>query len=185
MGYEDGRTRLLAAARKAATETMSSRVSLRDIAKAADLSPAACYRYFSSREKLADALAGDVCTEIITACRLAAHGETAAHDRLAAAAGAYLAYAVAHRGAFDLTFERAEGGWADEERALAGMNLAHMFGDLAGRPDLGPSLWGAIHGLVDLLVKGLIDIGQRELGASIIVSRGEMLLRGLLSGLKL
>jgi AcrR family transcriptional regulator len=179
----DGRSRLLAAARRAATETAATRVSLRDIAKAAGLSPAACYRYFPSRERLADALAVEVCAEIVTAMREAAHAETGAHDRLTAAARAYLGYAVTNRGAFDLAFERGEGDWAATERAAAGMDVAHAFGELAERPGLGPALWGAVHGLVDLLLKGLIDIGQRDHGASVIPSRGDTLMRGLIEGL--
>lgn len=181
---EQGKARLLAAARKAASETAAHRVSLRDIAKAAGLSPAACYRYFASRERLADALAVEVCAELGVAIAEAAAAEMVSAEKLAAAAYAYLLYAIANRGAFDLAFERAAGDWAAAERSEAGMRLANLFGDLAGRADLGSCLWGAVHGLVDLLVKGAIDIGQRELGASVLVSRGNTLLRGLIGSLK-
>ena len=182
---DEGRARLLAAARRAATETAASRVSLRDIAKAAGLSPAACYRYFASRERLADALAEEVSAEIAAAMRNASALEAEPQERLAAAAHAYLVYAVANRGAFDLTFERAEGDWAAPERSAAGAAIAHLFGELAGRPGMGTVLWGAVHGLVDLLLKGVIDVGQREHGASVIPSRGDTLVRGLIEGLTL
>ena len=181
---DEGRARLLAAARRAATETAASRVSLRDIAKAAGLSPAACYRYFPSRERLADALAVEVCAEIVAAASAAAAEESGPGDRLAAAAEAYLGYAVSNRGAFDLAFECGEGDWVAADRSGASMALANLFGDLAGQPGFGASLWGAVHGVVDLLIKGVIDVGQRELGTSVIPSRGGTLLRGLVDSLR-
>lgn len=180
---DEGRARLLAAARRAASETSASRVSLRDIAKAAGLSPAACYRYFPSRERLADALAEEVCAEIVAAMRQAAAQEEQPHDRVTAAAHAYLVYAVGNRGAFDLAFERAEGDWAAPERSVAGMDISDLFSELSGRAGMGMVLWGAVHGLVDLLLKGIIDVGQRQHGASVIPSRGDTLIRGLIEGL--
>ena len=72
---DDGRKRLLDAARRAASASVAARVSLRDIAKEAGYSPAACYRYFASREKLVDALSAEVCAEIGAAMRQAAEGE--------------------------------------------------------------------------------------------------------------
>lgn len=181
---DEGRARLLAAARRAATETSAARVSLRDIAKAAGLSPAACYRYFPSRERLADALAVDVCAEIELAVRRAVEREPDPRERLAVAADAYLQYAASNRGAFDLAFERGEGDWVAAERSGAALGLSHLFGDISGTPGMGPALWGGIHGLVDLLLKGVIDVGQRDHGMSVVPSRGEMLLRGLVEGLK-
>jgi len=181
---DEGRARLLAAARRAATETAASRVSLRDIAKAADLSPAACYRYFPSRERLADALAVEVCGEIVAAIRQVVAREPDTREHLAVAAHAYLQYAANNRGAFDLAFERGEGDWVGRERSEAGLSLAHVFGEIAGRPGMGASLWGGVHGLVDLLLKGMIDVGQRDHGMSVVPSRGEMLLRGLVESLK-
>lgn len=177
--HEEGRARLIAAARRAAAETVAARVSLRDIARAANYSPAACYRYFPSRERLIDAVAVEVCDEVIATLGKAIKGISNVQDRIAAAARAYLLYAIAHRGVFDLAFERPEGDWAAAERSAAGMKLADFFGDLAGRPELGACLWSAIHGLVDMMVKGIIDVGQRELGTSVLPSRGETLLRGL------
>ncbi len=181
---DEGRARLLAAARRAATETAATRVSLRDIAKAAGLSPAACYRYFPSRERLADALAVEVCAEIESAVRQVVGREPDPRERLAAAAHAYLKYAAANRGAFDLAFERGEGDWVGVERSEAALSLSHLFGEIAGRPGMGPALWGGVHGLVDLLLKGLIDVGQRDHGMAVVPSRGEMLLRGLVESIK-
>jgi hypothetical protein len=40
-----------------------------------------------------------------------------------------------------------------------------------------------VHGLVELMLKGAIDLGQREQGGAVIPSRGETLLRGLLENL--
>jgi len=182
---DEGKARLIEAARRAAAETAAARVSLRDIAKAANYSPAACYRYFASRERLIDAVAVEVCDEVIAAIRKAIAGESSVQDRLASAAHAYLLYAIAHRGAFDLAFERAEGDWAAPERSAAGMKLADYFGELSGRPELGACLWASIHGVVDMMVKGIIDLGQREHGASVLPSRGETLLRGLTESLVL
>ncbi len=181
---DEGRARLLAAARRAATETAAIRVSLRDIAKAAGLSPAACYRYFPSRERLADALAVEVCAEIAAAITRAVEREPDPRERLAVAADAYLQYAAGNRGAFDLAFERGEGDWVAAERSDAALGLAHLFGEIAGKPGLGTSLWAGIHGVVDLLLKGMIDVGQRDHGMSVVPSRGEMLLRGLIEGLQ-
>lgn len=181
---DEGRARLLAAARRAATETAAIRVSLRDIAKAAGLSPAACYRYFPSRERLADALAVEVCAEIAEAVTRAAQREPDPRERLAAAADAYLQYAAANRGAFDLAFERGEGDWVAAERSGAALALSHLFGEIVGKPGMGASLWAGVHGVVDLLLKGMIDVGQRDHGMSVVPSRGEMLLRGLIEGLQ-
>ena len=182
-GIEDGRARLLEAARRVASAGVASRVSLRDVAKAAGYSPAACYRYFESRERLVDALAVEVCREIVAGALAAAEGQPSPHERLAAAGRVYLNYAIANRGAFDLAFERADADWMAAERGAACMTLADMFGDLAGRQDLGACLWGAVHGLVELMLKGAIDLGQREQGGAVIPSRGETLLRGLLENL--
>jgi AcrR family transcriptional regulator len=181
----DGRTYLLAAARHAAEAGEAGRVSLREIAKRAGLSPAACYRYFPSREALVDSLAAEVAGEIVAGLTIAAQGETGRREKILAAARAYLAFAVNQRAIFELVFETPDQSWAHPTRAAAVAEIGNTFGALAGRPDLGPNLWAAVHGLVDLLLKGLIDVGQREYGTGVLPSRGETLLRGLIAGLAL
>ena len=181
--HNDGRARLLAAARRVAADFGAARVSLRDIAKAANYSPAACYRYFPSREALIDALASEISGEIGAAMTKGVGEECETSEKLAAAAHAYLQYAVVNRGPFELAFGPAEGGWVTDERRLAGMRIADQLGDIAGRPDLGACLWGAIHGLVELLLRGAIDVGQREQGIRVLASRGDTLLRGLIERL--
>ncbi len=178
-----GRAYLIAAARQAAEAGEAGRVSLRDIAKRAGVSPAACYRYFPSREALVDALAAEIAGEIVAAVTIAAQDEPQSGDRVLAAARAYLHFAVTKRAVFELVFETPDQGWAHPTRAAAVAEIGSAFGRAAARPDQGPYLWAAVHGLVDLLLKGLIDVGQREYGSGVLPSRGETLLRGLVAGL--
>ena len=84
-----------------------------------------------------------------------------------------------------MAFHSAAGDWSANERVTAHMTIPTLFGYLAGRAHQGPCLWRSVHGLVDLLVKGVIDVGQRDLGASVLASRGDTLLRGLISALAL
>lgn len=180
---DDGRARLVAAARAVAKESGARGFSLRDVARQAGMSPAACYRFFASKQALIGALAAETSAELSAQMQKAAQEETSRRERVMAAAAAYLSYALAHAGVFQALFETAEAGGLAPEQAEAAASFSLLFAELSGRPDLGACLWAAIHGHAELIARGFIDVGQRELGSHVLASRGQTLLRGLIETL--
>lgn len=138
-------------------------LSLREVARAVGVTPAAVYRHFASREDLLGALAAQGFASLLSAQTAAA---AAAPDALAAfnASGrAYVRFALARPALFRLMF-----GPGGRARAAGLVEAARAFelllaqavavsGSAAEGQTLALRAWALVHGLAGLLVDGAIE----------------------------
>ena len=132
--------------------------SLRSIARACGVAPSAVYWHFPSEADLRGAVLDAEYASLITAVESAlddAHDNAQADvDRLVVAGDAYVAWALAHPGAYQLLFESADA--LPATRADNGPRLQRRIVELARRVDpdapFGAALllWSAWHGIVSL-----------------------------------
>ena len=139
----------------------AAEISLREVARAANVSHHAPYHHFSDRLGLLKALAERSMADLLQQVRVAAQGAATPHDALVAGGSAYIRFAVEHPHAFDAVYhpplfvpgsptetmapliEALEGVLA-EAAAAAGLD----------RPTDVVSLWGLMHGLGTLAAAG-------------------------------
>ena len=119
----------------------STALSLNAIAKAMGMSGPAIYRYFDSREDLLAALVTDGYRELgeVAQAAVAGSGRAGPARRLARAAEAYRAWALANPYRYELLFSIRPEGYADPEEAKAAIEpamtvLVELIGSLASRP---------------------------------------------------
>jgi AcrR family transcriptional regulator len=98
------RRAILDNARRLVLERGASRLSLREVARASDYSPAALYEYFESKELLLDTLLEEGYERLVGELEAAADDATSAAGRLAAMGLAYVAFAERHPEHFELLF---------------------------------------------------------------------------------
>ncbi|WP_375425003.1 TetR/AcrR family transcriptional regulator [uncultured Friedmanniella sp.] len=132
--------------------------SLRAVARACSVSPAAVYLHFDSSAALIEAVLDDQLDALSATMRAALVDAPAPIDRLRAFAAAYVGWGLEHPGAYQLLFETAD-RWAGGSRAVAHerWDLLHetsrLLGDVLGGPTdpaLAFRLWALLHGLVSL-----------------------------------
>jgi len=104
--HGDLRAALLRAALELLAERGEAGISLREVARRAEVSHNAPYRHFADREALLAALAEQGFSELLVRLQVAADGLAAA-QRLAALGRCYVAYALEQRGLFRLMFASA------------------------------------------------------------------------------
>lgn len=104
--YHHGNLReaLIAAASKQIEQIGFEALSLRDLAASLDVSRAAPYRHFADRRELLAAIAADGFKHLESAALTAMARQATASSRLAAGAGAYLAFAARRPQLFRLMF---------------------------------------------------------------------------------
>lgn len=159
----DLRAALLAAARALLDEGGVAAVSLREAARRAGVSPAACYRHFADKDALLTALAVQGFEEFAQALGQASQG---AREPFAEMGVAYVAFAVQRPGMFRLMFGPAV---ADRSRspellaAIAGSTRLFENG-LKGRSQAAPAdpvaglrAWATVHGLATLAIDGMLS----------------------------
>lgn len=151
----DLRAELVAAAVAMLAEPQAVAVpSLRSIARACRVAPSAVYWHFPSEADLRSAVLDAEYTSMVDSIEAAldAAGENA--DPLVVAGDAYVAWGLAHPGAYQLLFEGADA--LPETRAEHGPRLQARIVDLARRVDAEAPfaaallLWSAWHGIVSL-----------------------------------
>lgn len=160
--HGDLRAALLAAARALLDEGGVPAVSLREAARRAGVTPAACYRHFADKDALLMALAVQGFDEFAQALQRAAAG---AEAPFAAMGVAYVAFAVQRPGMFRLMFGPAV---ADRSRspelqqAVAASTRLFEQG-LQGSPHVAPAdpvaglrAWATVHGLATLAIDGML-----------------------------
>ena len=160
--HGDLRAALLSAARGLLDDGGVPAVSLREAARLAGVSPAACYRHFADKEALLTALAVQGFDEFAQALAPAARGGRAS---LAEMGVAYVAFAVQRPGLFRLMFGPAV---ADRSRCpellQAIVASTRLFeGGLKSHGKAGPGdpvaalrAWATIHGLATLAIDGML-----------------------------
>lgn len=174
--HGDLRNALLDAAVALLGEHAPAKLSLRAVARAADVSHAAPYHYFADRGELLKA-AGDRCMErFVTAQEQAADGEPDPRERLIAVGRAYVDFAAAEPHAFALVYdpelcppadpspERAPLIAANERLLDRCVRDAQAAGwrARADPAQLGLALWAAVHGLATLVMAGHLPHEQAE-----------------------
>lgn len=158
-------------------------VSLREVTRAIGVSPNAAYRHFSDREHLVRAVAGEA--QLALARAIQARVEAAPSDLAAADASierlrrvglAYIDFARAERGWFELAFstQDSQGGDAivtlDEEVVAPFQLLLDTLDAMVDAGALAPerrplaewACWSAVHGFAEIAVHGPVQWQPRE-----------------------
>ena len=160
--HGDLRAALLSAARTLLDEGGVPAVSLREVARRAGVTPAACYRHFADKEALLTALAVQGFEEFAQALRSACEGTA---EPFAEMGIAYVAFAVQRPGMFRLMFGPAV---ADRSRstelmaAIGGATRLFDSGVKSSRhvapedPVGGLRAWATVHGLATLAIDGML-----------------------------
>ena len=160
--HGDLRTALLSAARVLLDEGGVGAVSLREAARRAGVSPAACYRHFTDKEALLTALAVQGFDEFAQALGQAVQG---GRQSFAEMGVAYVAFAVQRPGLFRLMFGPAVAdrsrspellqAIAAATRLFEGGLKSHTRGE-PGSPVTGLRAWATVHGLATLAIDGML-----------------------------
>jgi len=160
--HGDLRAALLSATRALLDEGGVAAVSLREAARRAGVSPAACYRHFTDKEALLTALAVQGFEEFAHALGLAFRGGRKSFAEMGIA---YVAFAVQRPGLFRLMFGPAV---ADRSRspellqAIKASTLLFEGGLKSHAPDgsadpvAGLRAWATVHGLATLAIDGML-----------------------------
>lgn len=160
--HGDLRAALLSAARVLLDEGGVGAVSLREAARRAGVSPAACYRHFTDKEALLTALAVQGFEEFAQALGQAAQG---GRKSFADMGVAYVEFAVQRPGLFRLMFGPAV---ADRSRSpellqAIGASTRLFESGLKSHTRAGPEspvaglrAWATVHGLATLAIDGML-----------------------------
>lgn len=171
----DRRAEVVAAARRLMAQQGVAAVSMRAVAAAAGVSPAALYLYFPDKTLLLAAVVDAVFEELLAAFRAAVARAAASPEpfaRLAALIDAYLAWGLAHPDEYRLVFmtpvvgvaghrPRAEGcaaGSPNGEATFAAVaaEVTRLIEAGHARPadaaQVAEQIWAAGHGLVSLMI---------------------------------
>ncbi|HUN38057.1 MAG TPA: TetR/AcrR family transcriptional regulator [Trebonia sp.] len=172
----DLRSELIAAAVSMLAEPQPVTVpSLRSIARACQVAPSAVYWHFPSEADLRSAVLDAEYSDMVASIEQALSQAPPRADPLTVAGEAYIAWGLAHPGAYQLLFE--SGDSLPAARAAAGPRLQQRIVSLAAAVDPGAPfaaallLWSAWHGIVSLrLHKTDWDWGQtaQEANARIV-----------------
>ncbi len=160
-------------------------LSLRSVARRAGVSHAAPYRHYASREALLAALAEDGLKRLRSEIQQAAAEPTDAGERIVRIGGAYLRFASRNGGLLRLMF----GSEIPNRAAFPGLSEATMaiaedIGEALRDSAAGIAVWAAIHGLAQLILDNVIDLGQQQAGMHVVPPRAEILLRSLVEAIR-
>jgi AcrR family transcriptional regulator len=180
--HGDLRNALLESARSILEKQGLEVLSLRAVARGAGVSHAAPYRHFPNHESLLVELAIEGFQELRT--ELVKAGNTAGHesDRIATIGAAYMRF-VARRPALASLMFGPQLPNRDQFPALAEAAdaISAEIGAALHDTALGLAVWAAVHGLAMLILRNVIDLGQRKAGLDVLPSRAEVVLRSLFS----
>lgn len=161
-GYHHGDlARALESAAMQLLERMpAAEISLREVARAANVSHNAPYHHFADRRGLLKTLAERSMAELLDAVRAKA-GATSAHDAVVQAGSAYIRFATEHSNAFDVIYDPTVCVPGAPTKTMAPLideleNLLATVATAAGldRPADVAALWGLVHGLGTLAAAG-------------------------------
>ncbi|MDX5374122.1 MAG: TetR/AcrR family transcriptional regulator [Pseudomonadaceae bacterium] len=182
--HGDLRGALLRAAAELLAEQGEAAISLREVARRAQVSHNAPYRHFPDREALLAAVAEQGFGELLERMRMAAQ-EAGGQAGLAALGRCYVDFALQRPGLFRLMFTGAleRGRYPGLLAAAQALHrqleeaVAALVADADGIASL--SAWSLVHGLAQLLLEGQVDAGGDRRGLIERVTRefAESLLR--------
>lgn len=182
--HGDLRNALLEAARKILEEESLANLSLRAVARRAGVSHAAPYRHFPNHEALLVEIAtegfSELKNEIATAAtNLAGDAES---DRIAKIGAAYMRFVARRPEVASLMFgPQLPNRDAFPSLGIAADAVGNEIGTALHDSALGLAVWAAVHGLAMLILRNVIDLGQRKSGLDVLPSRAEIILRSLFS----
>jgi AcrR family transcriptional regulator len=180
--HGDLRNALLDAARALLEEGPLADLSLRAVARRAGVSHAAPYRHFPNHEALLVELAVEGFTELRGDIAAAAAQTGAESDRIAKIGAAYMRFVARRPALASLMFgpqlpNRDLFPRLGEAADAVGKEIGAALHDSA----LGLAVWAAVHGLAMLILRNVVDLGQRKAGLDVLPSRAEIILRSLFS----
>ncbi|MCQ4084439.1 TetR/AcrR family transcriptional regulator [Streptomyces sp. RB6PN25] len=160
--HGDLRAACLRAARQLLEENGSAGLSLRAVARRAGVSPTAPYRHYADRDALVSAVAAEGYREL-AGYLAAAHHSPSTPDDLAAAAVAYVRFALDHPALFRVMFVEPCDPTSDD-RVAATAAISEYVGTIVRHafpgadPDaLSTAVWALVHGLAFLHLDGKLD----------------------------
>ncbi|HXC57343.1 MAG TPA: TetR/AcrR family transcriptional regulator [Rhizomicrobium sp.] len=180
--HGDLRNALLDAARKILEEESLAELSLRAVARKAGVSHAAPYRHFPNHEALLVELAIEGFVEMRNEIANAGAANGAESDRIAKIGAAYMRFVVRRPELASLMFgPQLPNRDAFPELGVAADAIGSEIGETLHDSALGLAVWAAVHGLAMLILRNVIDLGQRKSGLDVLPSRAEIILRSLFS----
>jgi len=180
--HGDLRNALLSAARSILEDETQGELSLRAVARRAGVSHAAPYRHFPNHEALLAELAIEGFGELRDEIKLAANSPDVEADRIAKIGAAYMRFVARRPALASLMFgpqlpNRDSFPKLGEMADAIGQEIGEALHDSA----LGLAVWAAVHGLAMLILRNVVDLGQRKSGLDVLPSRAEIILRSLFS----
>ncbi|MBV9045337.1 MAG: TetR/AcrR family transcriptional regulator [Alphaproteobacteria bacterium] len=178
--HGDLRNALLETARKILEEESLANLSLRAVARKAGVSHAAPYRHFPNHEALLVELATEGFVELREDIKAAANAPGAESDRIAKIGAAYMRFVARRPEVASLMFgPQLPNRDAFPPLGEAADAIGKEIGDALHDPTLGLAVWASVHGLAMLILRNVIDLGQRKSGLDVLPSRAEIILRSL------
>jgi AcrR family transcriptional regulator len=170
--HGDLRRALLEAALSLIEARGADDVSLREIARAVGVSPAAVYRHFPDKQALMEAVAGEGLARLAAAQHAAADGLPDVNAAFAASGRAYVRFALANPGLFRATFTYPGVTFAAPAEDAAGRLLhAHATalagGDARRASVVATRAWALVHGLALLMLDGRLPADPQLIDAAI------------------
>ena len=180
--HGDLRNALLDAARAILEQESLAELSLRAVARKAGVSHAAPYRHFPNHEALLVELAIEGFVELRDEIKSALASPDIESDRIAKIGAAYMRF-VARRPALASLMFGPQLPNRDTFPNLGEMAdaVGNEIGTALHDPALGLAVWAAVHGLAMLILRNVVDLGQRKSGLDVLPSRAEIILRSLFS----
>lgn len=180
--HGDLRNALLDAGRAILEEESLAALSLRAVARKAGVSHAAPYRHFPNHEALLVELAKEGFVELRNGIAAAVSASDAEADRIAKIGAAYMRFVARRPALASLMFgpqlpNRDSFPELGDVADAVGNEIGTALHDSA----LGLAVWAAVHGLAMLILRNVVDLGQRKSGLDVLPSRAEIILRSLFS----
>lgn len=156
----------------------AAEVSLREVARAANVSHNAPYHHFSDRRGLLKVLAERSMAELNRAVHAAIESAPDAHAALRDGGAAYVRFAVESANAFDVIYDPSvcvPGAPTATMAPLIG-ELEELLGSAAARIGLSNAgemhaLWGVVHGLGTLAAAGHLTLDQALASWNVVVKK--------------
>lgn len=180
--HGDLRNALLDAARTILEEESLNELSLRAVARKAGVSHAAPYRHFPNHEALLVELAVEGFVELREEIAAAVAAPNSEADRIARIGAAYMRFVARRPALASLMFgPQLPNRDSFPELGTVADAVGNEIGTALHDSALGLAVWAAVHGLAMLILRNVVDLGQRKSGLDVLPSRAEIILRSLFS----
>ena len=180
--HGDLRNALLDAARTILEEESLSALSLRAVARKAGVSHAAPYRHFPNHKALLVELAAEGFVELRDEIKSSVVATDSESDRITKIGAAYMRFVARRPALASLMFgPQLPNSDAFPELGAGADAVGSEIGTALHDAALGLAVWAAVHGLAMLILRNVVDLGQRKSGLDVLPSRAEIILRSLFS----